>query len=622
MIQFFINNIEIVLPDDFEVQHVEENTLITQSGEYTLDIDVSLNEPQNLRALKHVSRLNIITLEDDYEAIMIRNNKVVLGKFIRISNTNTSAKLQFVAGSSEVVYLTGEDKKIWEYDFGTEAPIDFARALNSITNPNWQNKFICNPVKFANVIGNDYLFPTIVANNSTNPATFFLRHTDGTTSPTTFGAEIAVDAVNNIVMNVYLMYVIDKLIALLGYSVTTNVLLNSERAKHEVLINRTNSLKYADALPDKTVREFISDIEVSYNVVFNFKGDRTVEIINTHDFIKSKNLLKDAVIVDDYSREKETNVYRFDFTNLFYEFNSNDLSKYQKLDKSIVDACSKESFSTRNELKNYLNETLKNKFTIYTVENSIHKFVFTGNPQVNVYRNLVSATSGYILHVDKFGDYFVSDEKSVEIKIKPIAFVQQGKQFTFTSQGGTNTYDAGYQLPFVNSELYIGSNQTLLDAIETDIVEIPRVDAIEVCLYSGLIDLPVLGGFDVYFKGKYPISYLDDMPEFWITDYDKTSNEVVCAAGYETWIHEKYKPVALYNLRITGVNGIYESYFENKETLFETDYIYVFQIEEHPNLNVDYILVHEGHSYIPIKLERTISKNNKIVPSYFYRLKN
>ena len=622
MIQFFINNIELVLPDDFEVQHVEENTLITQSGEYTLDIDVSLIEGQNLRALKHVSRLNIITLEDDYDATMIRNNKVVLGRMIRISNTNTNAKLQFVAGSSEVTYLTNEDKKIWELDFGTESPIDFARALNSITNPSWQNKFICNPVKFANVIANDYMFPTIVADNSTNPATFYLRHTDGSTSATTFGAEIAIDAVDNIVMNVYLMYVIDKLFAILGYNLTTNVLLNSERAKHEILINRTNSLKYSDALPDKTIREFISDIEVSYNVVFNFKGDRTAEIINTHDFIKSKNLLTDAVILDEYSREKETNVSRFDFTNLFYELKSNDLSKYHKLEKSIVDACNKESFATRNSLKSYLTEPLKDKFNLYAVENTEDKYVFTGNPQVNIYRNLVSGTSGYLLHVDKFGDYFVSDEKSVEIKIKPISFTEQGKQFTFTSQGGTNTYNAGYQLPFVNSELFVGTNQTLLNAIETDIIQIPRADAIEVCLYSGLIYLPVLR-YANYFKGKYPISYLDVMPEFWITLDDKTANEYECAANYEVWIQDQYKPVALYNLRITANNGLYQEHFENKETLFETDYIYVFKIEEHPNLNTDHILIHEGYSYIPIKLERNFSKTKKdLTTGYFYRLKS
>ena len=116
MIRFFVNNIELVLPEEYSIQHIEENPLITEKGEYTFDIEVSLTEPQNIRALKHLNRLNNTLIEADFDSMMIRNNVPVLGRMVTISNTNTTASLQFLAGNSEVIYLTSDEKKIWEID--------------------------------------------------------------------------------------------------------------------------------------------------------------------------------------------------------------------------------------------------------------------------------------------------------------------------------------------------------------------------------------------------------------------------------------------------------------------------------------------------------------------------
>lgn len=621
MIRFFVNNIELVLPEEYSIQHIEENPLITEKGEYTFDIEVSLTEPQNIRALKHLNRLNNTLIEADFDSMMIRNNVPVLGRMVTISNTNTTASLQFLAGNSEVIYLTSDEKKIWEIDFGTEEEIDFGRALNSIVSPNWQNGFICNPVKFNNIIANDYKFPVIVANNSTNPATFFLRHTDGSISPTSLGEEIQIDAVENITMNVYLLFIINRLVEKLGFQLTANILLLDERAKREILINRTNSLKYSDALPDKTIRDFISDIETSFNVVFHFKTDKTAEIIRTDSYIEYKSTYSDAVIIDDYIKEPNTEVYRFDFSKLSYQISSQGIFKYQKLEKSVIEASATESFSTLSNLVNYLSEPQKNNFSLYKITSNEKQFVFTDSPIVNIYRQIVPATSGYVVLVDKFNDFGTGDEKIIELNVLPVEHTQETKKFQFTSQGGDFEYNSGYQLPVINSDLYVGSDQNILEAIEEVKDEIPRADKIEVCLYNGMIYLPILGTvYKIYFKGKYPISFIDDMPEFWITEFDKSNDESGCAADYELWVQDNFKPVAMYTLRINGPAGIYNDYFQNHDSIINTDYSYKFGIIDDPNINMQNKLFYHGNSYLPIKYERTISNKKSTVTGYFYRL--
>ena len=58
MIQLYINNHEIVLPDDLEIDLIDNNPLITDTGEYSLDITISLLEPKNAIAFGHLYRVN------------------------------------------------------------------------------------------------------------------------------------------------------------------------------------------------------------------------------------------------------------------------------------------------------------------------------------------------------------------------------------------------------------------------------------------------------------------------------------------------------------------------------------------------------------------------------------
>lgn len=137
MIQFFIAGQEIILPDDFEFTLIDENPLITNNGEFTLDITVSLLTPGNAKAFKHINRINAVVENSSYDALMIDAGTYKYGTSIIQSHTNTDITFQFVSGNSELNYLAKNDKKIWELDWDTESEIDYNRALASLNQKGW-----------------------------------------------------------------------------------------------------------------------------------------------------------------------------------------------------------------------------------------------------------------------------------------------------------------------------------------------------------------------------------------------------------------------------------------------------------------------------------------------------
>lgn len=608
MTRFFANDIELVLPNGFSFTEIEENPLFTSSGEYTLDFDLSLKNRNNAKALKHIDRLNNQTVLKDCPAIKVVNGRVSRGTLIVVSHTDSDAKCQFVSGNSEVVYFTGENKKIWEYDFGSETEITAAMAINSVKTPFWTNKFCCIPVKFSNVISNDYQLPSVVLDNSTNPATWRLNYSDGTFwKNIVLGNEIEFDDVKNITLHAYLLYYINLLPELLGYSTTENVLLTNARAQKEILINRTNSLKYSSALPDMTVKDFIAAIEYAYNVVFLFNGDsKTFSVINTQSYLENMELIE-PVVLDDYTREPYDEAYRFDFTKISYNIESSGFLKYQKLAEDVVESCVGLDFSALSTLKNSLSNADKNLMKLYKITSTGKQYIFSDHPAENIYRTIVSGTSGLLVYVNKFRDYFLSEDKSVELQVVPCEMTVEIKKYSVTGQSGIIEFNFPFQLPIVSADLYVSSDQKILDAIESDINKIPRSDKIEVCLYNGTMRLPALGAVaPSYFFPIYPISFLDNMPEFWLTEEFITSNLTGNIELFEQWIMNHYSPVANITLRLNGSDGVIAQNYEFSNFI-DTDYLYTFTIPYTRDMAINKQLYIQGQKYIILSIEKYVT---------------
>ena len=223
MTELIIGGRRVVLSKSLSFTLIEENAEITSSGEYSWDISASLKNKINAIIFKNIYRLNISTVDVTCDATLIIDNAVRNGKIIIQNNTGSEIQFQFIAGNSELNYNAKSDtRKIYELDWGTESAIDFARALQTLSYPGYgnfsgvQNNFVCTPVKIGDQIANDFNLDL-----------------------TSIGDQI--------IMQPYLLYYINKLPELLGFKLINNVIESDSRAKKMFLVNAVNSLKYSDA---------------------------------------------------------------------------------------------------------------------------------------------------------------------------------------------------------------------------------------------------------------------------------------------------------------------------------------------------------------------------------------
>ena len=225
MIELFINNHEALLPKDISFTLIEENPEITNNGEFTLDITLSLLEPMNAIAFGFLNRLNKLSINKNADARMIIDGSVRQGQVVIASNTDIDITFQFIAGNSELNYIAKNEKKIWELNFGTEGIIDFAKAFQSINYTGYglhhisfgydiQINYVCAPVKISGIIYNDFKLTT--------------KFMD---------PQIPMTEIDRIIMQPYLLYYINMLPQLLGYSLKHNVLNDDNRANKMYLLN-------------------------------------------------------------------------------------------------------------------------------------------------------------------------------------------------------------------------------------------------------------------------------------------------------------------------------------------------------------------------------------------------
>src|SRR5690554_2071187 len=110
MTQLFIDGQEAVLPIDFSCKIVNENPFFTKSGDYTLNITLSLENPVNAKIYKHINRINSLSRFENRTAIIVSDNKVIIkGEEVILKYSNTSIEIQIVAGNSSLNYIIGND---------------------------------------------------------------------------------------------------------------------------------------------------------------------------------------------------------------------------------------------------------------------------------------------------------------------------------------------------------------------------------------------------------------------------------------------------------------------------------------------------------------------------------
>lgn len=604
MTEFIINGVKAVLSDDFKFTLIEENPLITKRGVFSLDITFSLKSKINAAIFKHVNRLNNTYTIDFILAELRVDNRIYSGKIIDFQKTDSTITCQFVAGNSEVNFSTVATK-IWELDWGTENEITYELALRSINYPGygqkrttfpisvWTQKYVCAPVK---LITGEILNHFNAKNNGEWDTT---------------NIEIA-SISGSIIMQPYLMYYVDNLPSLLGYTLAHNDLqTNLEyvgRAKYIYLLNTVDSLNYADALPDITVAEFITYIENYFGVSFIFnEADKTISIKNIYTEITESTPVSYNDFDDRYSTEiSSEDTSRFDFTKLSYDFPDTIYHRYQKISDEILRKTTTVEFDNYTDLINSILDLDKRDLFVLYRDNALKNDWAFCTPSLLLYNRWAGAY-GDIQLVNKFKSEGDTDKNVFVFNIYPA----QMTAYSLPIYRGEDLY--GYvkiQIPQSTNSYYIQNEIGLVDTIEGGTPAIPRISKFEVAMYQGRIRglRNQQTGFNP--TVTYPFSTVDHEPEFGcLTDY----------AYFQEWLTDYYYPIATLSFRIQNLISDY-----NYQSIIDTSEKYIFKsLKNKIKLSSGLILLYNGVKYVIISIKKTITVKGELKSSEVicYKLK-
>lgn len=596
MTQFFVNNIELLLPEDFSFTESDENPEITDKGMFTLDMTVSLLESQNAIAFEFLNRLNKSVINKTAPATKITGGVVQLGTIIIQKNSNVEVTFQFVAGNSELNYNAKSDtRKIWELDWGTiPGAITYAQALATITNPIYTNNFICPPVMLGTEIVNDFTL-------SDEASHFQINNNTG-----------------KLIAQPYLLYYINKLPALLGYTLITNSLNDDTRAKILYLVNAVDSLNYADFLPDITISEFIQFVEDFFHVKFlPIAKNKTLRILNFSTSVNSKKIINLDRVLDSYERDLSGSDKNINFKTLKYSFPDCDYFKYQKLKPEIFGQVTLSEFENLDLLKASANYATSNSLVIFRdLETKYDYFVNiaqnTVQPPIPLYEIFIQFRNIYL--INKFSDYLNpgnSENKDLELYIVPAEIILSNKLLPITTPY-TQTLKAYYQLPKSSNDYSIKRTAGIIQAIDNSVSTIKRLNVLEVSMFMGIIQIadtslpPNVNPHTVV----YPWSYVDTLPEFNFVE--------ATLDNYNSWRDNHYIPKALKSLRLIGNDGVVVDYYNY--TIIDSAKEYNFIIEDKPDRTANNLFIYNNAKYMPISFKREKSKEQTTVYGKFYRM--
>ena len=610
MIEFIINGVKAVLPEGFSFKLIDENPYITQRGQFSLDITLSLKSTINARIFSHIDRLNNINIPTEMPAVIIENRKSIQGKIIDIENTNDSVTFQFVAGNSEINWFGGS-KKIWDLDWGAETSIDYDKAKRSINYPGygpksyevlapggmsyypkryveWNNNYVCCPVK---------------CKSETSDIVLNLFEYD-----TVFDATVSIISISNITLQPYLLFYVNKLPELLGYTLKSNILNTDTRAINMYLINTINSLNYSDALPDMTILDFINSVEKFFNVIFNFDSStKELSIISLAEYIENTEPTELTKVVDVFER-------KYNSKNKINSISYPDLQdtyffKYQKLAEDVMaklvfmhfdDWDAIYSYFSANPIYQHLDKPI-----IYVDDSNGEQWIFAYPSQFSFYERSIGWSSRSLTLINKYRDYIseTDGESSIELKICPacISKISAVANYLYLGLNKTATFDV--QVPYSSNTRYTSETQKIIDIVENGVNSIPRLQHMEASFFVGLY--PKVTDISIY----YPLSCIDDrFDEGWQVNNLDPDIHITGASDF--------------TFRIEGTNGIKEKYYSETEFIaYENEY--TFKFYENNPIYANMKFLHNNSLYLAKSLEQQKSANNlkQEFTGYFYKLK-
>lgn len=405
MISLLINGVQVDTPADFSVDMRFDNPYFKKSEDYSLDIELALDSPNNHLLFGNIGRIDVTKKKLSYAAIMQVNASTVFkGKATIIKINNRSVTMQLLGGTSEINYFSN-DKMIDEL---TLAPlymgIPYKYSPNQWLVREDEHKTVFGSVDDVDMVMFDqYTVEDKQPSKSIGWCNYLVL------------SEIHIDGAFNIPPQPYLIKMLERVLTAVGYQIGRNdiadswmrnlYIVNHRRKPGWTYIEENGKFKAEAslALPHWSFTTFLDELEKFLCVIFII-NDNTIDIIDLNRFYEGTTeiiYVPDDSILEEYEVELNDtdNDKNVTYGNVGYGLEYTD--KFQKPDVSVM------AYSDRQEYDNYtalseafeamdsdtrktlifVDKATSREYIAYTVDNS------TTLKPVNTFGNLMRTHS-------------------------------------------------------------------------------------------------------------------------------------------------------------------------------------------------------------------------------------
>lgn len=327
MTNLYIDGVAVVLPSGFSIVVKQENAFFSKNGEYTYDIELSLNDPTNAKLYGFLNRLN--TTERPAmkrKAVLIADNRVYLnGTEIITGWTDKTVSIQLVSGNSELNYFIGSDELISSLDMPVTNPI-----VNGTVSTDYIEKRYPE-VEFNLMMTYDRLHG--VDKNIWN----WNRTADvGVIDYYMTPKSNIVDY--DYIPQPYLCAYMRHLLAALGYRLEYNAIEDTPW-RETYIVHAEETYKWNEMLPGWTAKAFLENVEKLFNGTFLIDSKtRTVSFYLNVSYLAKVRHVHLQNVVDSYTVETEEEEADAINSTIRYKFPESDYYKMRCLPEIVLQA--------------------------------------------------------------------------------------------------------------------------------------------------------------------------------------------------------------------------------------------------------------------------------------------
>lgn len=571
MTRLFIDGQEVVLSENFELELITENPYFTRNGEYTYDIDIDLRDAHNRSIYQNINRSDVTKgIKNRKATLMSGALEIISGMEVVLSIENYTAKIQIVAGNSQLNYEGGDTNIRSMLLDGIS--MSSQEAVNTL---------------FGNFPEYKVVYPPIVNYTESNGDMSILNNVQ-------VGEDISFTDVENISPQYYLLYVIENLITKLGFTKGVNELEDDPVWSRLFIVNPYKDSILQELLPDWTINEFIEQIELFLDCIISIdKVNGRFNIISLNKYFENQDIVYLDNVIDD-SVEKTFDVdtnYAFAYKYVSYDLPSDKYYNYLKLKDGVRENCAIVSSPEWDDFQTQYEQYYSGPYILHSDDYGLD-YVVTDY-------SVSGETKKGLIIVDRFkdaGDLDSRDKSSFQIVPAEIEKIS-----IYSVTGGR--YLIGPAVKKLKTDP--GSN-AINDLINSSEVKSDIPDKLYVGIYYGIQKALNRG------PNEFPGEYWDKMP---MGSNDRYFIQEPTTLGG----NQAILTLPDYTITLDGDNGLFNRIYKNKREI-DTSVEYTFQFLTNTVYKLDRIFVIRNKRYYckEIRYKITPKGMDKIAEGVFY----